>query len=316
MGSDRWIMVILMLVVSSWGLNIVMVKYMTQHLDPAIVTAIRIPIAGLALLVFAWGMYGFYKPDRKQWLLLLYIGVTSILIHQITLSFGVTMTSATNASLILGLNPLTTAILASLFVGERMTGRLIVGIALGFAGVTIAVTDLSPGGTSWMRLPGWGDTVMFVSMVGYVMGALLIKKLSATSIPTLVTTAYSTLIGGVLLNVIAIGHVGFGGYNVAGTPGMVWMVMLISALGATSLGSLGWNYAIKIIGAARTAMFINIMPFVSMVGAAVFLGEEIRLVHWLAFSVTSAGVMIAMRKPPAAGSPMISGRPSSSQSSK
>ena len=46
-----------------------------------------------------------------------------------------------------------------------------------------------------------------------------------------------------------------------------------------SLGTHGWNYGIKVLGAGRTAMFLNGMPFSNMFGGFIFLGENIRSIQ-------------------------------------
>lgn len=294
-ANNKLIYVILALVVASWGLNIVMVKYLTEMTPPFLVAAVRMPLAGLALLPFAVRKYGWYKPSARQWLLLALIGLTSIFIHQLFLASGVAMTTATNASLILGLNPLTTALLAALFIGEKMSFRLFLGILAGFSGVVMVV--LSSSREASFELSGWGDLIMVLSMLGYVIGGLLIKSISSTNIPTLVTTAYSTLIGGVMLNIGSFVQYGPAAYEQVHFTGMGWAVMLLSAWLASSLGTLGWNHGIKLLGANKTAMFINGMPFASMVGAVLFLGESVQWIHLLAFALTTAGIVIGTYHP-------------------
>ncbi|MFE5322698.1 DMT family transporter [Paenibacillus sp. NPDC056579] len=294
-ANNKWMYVILALVVASWGLNIVMVKYLTETTPPFLVAAVRMPLAGLALLPFALRKYGWYKPTPKQWLLLTLIGLTSIFFHQLFLASGVVTTTATNASLILGLNPLTTALLAALFIGEKMTFRLFAGILAGFSGVVMVV--LSSSGEASIEMSGWGDLIMVLSMLGYVVGGLLIKAISSTGIPTLVTTAYSTLIGGVMLNIGSFATYGPSAYSQVHFTAMGWVVMLLSAWLASSLGTLGWNHGIKLLGANKTAMFINGMPFASMVGAVLFLDEHVQWIHLLAFVLTTAGIVIGTYHP-------------------
>jgi drug/metabolite transporter (DMT)-like permease len=292
--SEKTIYFILALVVISWGLNIVMVKYLTQFISPMLVAAIRIPLAGIVLLPFAFKKYGFYKPNAKQWGLLFLIGLTSIFFHQLFLAYGVVTTTATNASLILGLNPLSTALLASIFIGEKFSMRLGVGILFGFSGVVLVVTSKSA--DSSVGLSGWGDFIMLLSMLAYVVGALFIKKLSATSMPTLVVTTYSTLIGGVMLNLGTVTFFGPSLYAQIHLPAMAWAVMFMSAWVASSLGTLGWNHGIKFLGANKTAMFLNGLPFASMVGGIIFLDEKIGWIHVVAFILTTVGIVIGTLK--------------------
>ncbi|WP_220446504.1 DMT family transporter [Paenibacillus piri] len=85
--SEKIIYIILALVVVSWGLNIVMVKYLTAFIPPMLVAAIRMPLAGIALLPFVFKKYGLYKPNAKEWLLLGLIGAMSIFFSPIV--FGI-----------------------------------------------------------------------------------------------------------------------------------------------------------------------------------------------------------------------------------
>ena len=62
---------------------------------------------------------------------------------------------------------------------------------------------------------------MLLSMLAYVVGALFIKKLSTTSMPTLVITTYSTLIGGVMLNLGTLTFFGPSSYAQIHLPGTV-----------------------------------------------------------------------------------------------
>jgi len=196
---EKTIYLILALVVISWGLNVVMVKYLTLHMSPMLVATIRMPLAGSLLLLFVWKKYGFYNPNKKQWGLLFFIGLSSICFHQLLLGYGLVTTTATNASLILALNPLTTALLASIFVGEKFTKYLGIGILFGLSGVVLVVVSKLP--NSSIGLSGLGDAIMFLAMLTHVIGGLLTKKLLETTIPTLVVTGYSTVIGGILLNI-------------------------------------------------------------------------------------------------------------------
>lgn len=288
-NTTKFIYVMLTLVVMFWGLNVVMVKYLAEMVPPFLLSAIRIPLAGIFFLPFVWRKYGLYRPNRKQWLLLAIIGTTSIFFHQIFLTYGLVTTTATNASLILGLNPLTTALLAALFAGEKMNLRLFFGILAGFSGVLIVLLSNSPGAS--IAVSGHGDLIMFLSMLTYVIGGLFIKKLAGT-MPILIITTYSTLIGGVMLNLGAFIQYGTTAHEYVHFTAMGWFVLLLSSWVATSLGSLGWNHAIKLIGANKTAMFINGMPFASMIGAVLFLSEQIQWIHALAFILTTVGIVI------------------------
>ena len=52
--GKKLIYLILVLVVLLWGLNVVMIKFLTQHMSPILVAAIRMPLAGIVLLFFVF----------------------------------------------------------------------------------------------------------------------------------------------------------------------------------------------------------------------------------------------------------------------
>jgi len=292
--GKKLIYLILISIVMLWGLNVVMIKFLSQLMNPILVASVRMLLAGSVLLLFVFKDYGLYNPNRKQWGLIFLIGFFSVCIHQLLLGYGVLVTTATNASLILALNPLTTALLASIFVNEKFTRNLGLGILLGFAGVLLVVLSKSPDGS--MEFSLIGDGIMFLAMLTYVIGGVLIKKLLETAIPTLVVTAYSTVIGGLLLNLgtmVSLGPSVYGQINFSATA---VFILLLSAWGSTALGTLGWNHGIKHLGANRTAVFLNGMPFASMVGGVIFLNEKIAGIHIIALMLTSLGIVIGSIK--------------------
>jgi drug/metabolite transporter (DMT)-like permease len=297
--SDKFIYLILISIIAVWGLNVVMVKFLVQFLDPLPMTAFRMLLAGIFFLPFIWRKYGWYKPSGSEWAFLAAIGLMSVFLHQMTLAYGIQSTSATNTSLILGLNPLVTTILAAIFVGEKLSFRLVAGVILGFSGVFLVVFGSSLG--TDVRISGIGDVLTFLAMLAYVIGALLVKKTSATSIPTMVITAYSTLIGAVMLFIASFAIFGPGVYGQAHFTASAWAVLLFSAWAATSLGALGFNFAIKTVGAGRTAIFINGLPFAGMVSGIIFYREKVGWLHLVAFLLTTSGILIASSKKSAVG---------------
>lgn len=289
-SNERWLYVMLAGVVMLWGLNVVMVKYLTTF-PPLYVAAIRMTIAGVILLPIVYRYRSHLRLGKVNWFLLAGVGASSIALHQMTLATGVQYTTAGNASLILGLNPLATALLAMLLLGEGMSWRKAAGIAIGFAGVLIVVISQHGG----IHMNGWGDAIMFFSMLMYVTGGLLIRKLALRGVPVLLITVLSQMFGVMFLWIAALAAQPASYYiNLEVSP-FQWLVILASAVLSTALGSVGWNYGIRQLGASRTAMFLNGMPLASLLFAALFLGERLQLVHVLALLMIVCGVTLGSR---------------------
>lgn len=293
MKQERFLFGMLAGVVILWGLNVVMVKYLATF-PPLFVAAIRMTVAGLCLAPLLFARAEKRTLRGTDWLLITGVGASSIALHQITLAAGVQLTTAGNASLILGLNPLATALLAALLLGEPLTRRKGLGICIGFGGVLTVVWSQH----STIQVNGWGDVIIFISMLMYVAGGLLIRKLSTRGVPILTVTACSQAIGVVFLWGAALTVEPLTFYTSLEITPFQWLVILASGGLSTALGSLGWNYGIRHLGASRTAVFLNGMPLASLAFAALFLGEQLRVVHLLALAMIVIGVYLGTRQVP------------------
>ncbi|NGQ97181.1 DMT family transporter [Brevibacillus sp. SYP-B805] len=287
LGKERRIIMILCAVVTVWGLNVVMVKYLS-FFPPVLLAAIRMTIGSLFLLPIILWKQGFVRVRRQDLLLIAGVALSMITLHQITLAWGLQYTSAGTGSLILGLNPLSTALLAMIFLGEEMTRRKVLGVLMGFGGVLIVVTS----GSGGVELNGWGDLIMFVSMLMYVIGGLLVRKLTTRGVPVLIVTGYSHALAALLLWFISVIIYPATTFAAIDTRPFTWLVIVASGGVSTGLGSIGWNYGIRQLGASRTAVFLNGMPLASLIFSAVLLGEELKWVHALAFALVVLGVFL------------------------
>lgn len=270
-----------------------MIKYLA-FFPPVLIAAIRMSAAAVTLLPIVMWKIRKVTITPKDWLYITAVGITSITLHQILIAWGIQHTTAGTASLILGLNPLATALLAIPVLGEPLTKRKALGIVLGFGGVLLVVMTNSQG----LSLNGWGDFLVFASMLLYVIGGLLIRKVTARGIPVLTVTAYSHVIASILLWATALIVYPADVFVRIDTRPFTWGVIATSAIFATGLGTLGWNYGIRQIGAGRTAIFLNGMPLTSLFFAAALLNEELRIYHAIALILIVFGVYLGSQKVP------------------
>lgn len=284
--ANRSVYLMLFFIVSLWGVNLVMIKYLVQFLSPFALAAVRIPLAALFLLPLAVMRHGWLNLSPKGWLLTGSIALFSIFLHQLTLSTGLLTTSGTHASLILGLNPLFTTILASYFTQEPFSWNKGLGVVLGLSGVLTIVTHSDNASIATLT----GDVIMLVSMLCYVVGSLFVKR-STQIVPTLVVTAYShTLAGFALLPVAYFSEPIW-------LIGDIWQIgpiacLFISGGICTGLGAYCWNIGINKVGASIASLFLNLIPLVGVFAFAVIFGEAIGWKQFAALGLVLAGVML------------------------
>lgn len=287
--NSRGIYAALTVAMLFWGLNVIAIKVLVATYPALTITAIRVTIAGLCVLLYTWWAEGFRRLNGKEWFYLSLAALTGIFGHHIFLAFGLKATSGSNGSLILSLNPLTTAVLAFLFLQERLSKLRIMGICLGFAGVLAIILKGAEGGLPTVHM---GDLIVFLAMLVQSFSFLFLRKIVGT-VSVNQVTSFTFLLGGTGLFLTAYGVERVSPISLLGTisPSM-WLVLLSSALLATALGGWIWNRGIQELGPGQTAVFINMTPFYGLVGSALFLGETIGVTHVVGFLLIVAGVLL------------------------
>lgn len=274
---------LLLMVSMLWGVNVVMIKYLTNYFPPLALAPIRIFLATCLLVPAVISKYGYEKPPLTVWLPLAGVAFFGIFLHHITLSWGVASTSGTHAALILGLNPLLTMLLASQLAAEPLTFSKGVAVILGFSGVVMVVAGKTQGAATLA-----GDIVMFASVMVAVFGYIFVKKSTAQLTP-LVVTAYThilatvgLLIFGFCVNTLWVYEGAFSIWPVS--------VLLFSSFINTALGAVWWNTGIQRIGASKASLFQNVIPVTGVFASALFLGEQLQWSHVTALFLVILGV--------------------------
>ncbi|WP_414631776.1 DMT family transporter [Aneurinibacillus sp. UBA3580] len=270
-----------------WGFNVTAVKVLVTNFMPVTMTAFRIFAAGVSVFIILFCFKKVRMLTKTEFRYIFFGGLLNVVAHHYFLSVGLTKTSASNGGLILGMGPLLTAILAALFLGNRFSVMRVIGILLGITGVSFIVLK----GNSGINGISMGDVNVFVSVFAQAISFILIRKASSTLDPRLMT-GYMLVIGSVFLFILGLFLEPGGIKSMAhGSIGM-WVIFFASAIIATAIGHMIYNQAIGNVGAAESAIFLNLSPFFSLVGAAIFLGERIVMEQILGFIFILFGVLL------------------------
>ncbi|MFG6120206.1 DMT family transporter [Thalassobacillus sp. B23F22_16] len=278
---------LLFFVMMIWGFNVIAIKVLVENFAPVTITAFRILLAGIVVMLILGIKKEFRKVTRPQLIYITIGALTGILGHHFFLSVGLTATNASNAGLILGLVPLMTALAAILFLGDRLTVLRMIGIVSGLIGVSFIVMNGEGSVGSISR----GDLYIFLAVVTQAVSFIAIKRATETMDARLMT-GWMQIAGAFFLFVVSAQLEPDGLATLTtGTP-LAWIVFLASAILATGLGHMVYNKAIHQIGAGETAIFINLTPFFSLTGSYLFLGERIMVEQLYGFLFIVTGVIL------------------------
>ncbi len=275
---------IVFFVMITWGINIVMLKVLIDYFPTSTMTAYRIMTAGIVTIGIVLLTRQMKKMNKKEWYYTLLGTVFGVVGHHTFLAHGISLTSASNAVLILALLPLTTFVFAVIFLGDKLTKLRILGIVLAFIGVIF----IQGGGGSWAV--DRGEFYVFIAMIMQAISFIYIKKATMT-IDSKQITALMLLVGSVGLLIVSFVLEPTGTTQMIGAPIYLYVIFFISAIIATALGHFLFNAAIQRIGAGQTAIFNNFVPFFGLVSSALFLGEQIFWYQTFGFLFIVMGVL-------------------------
>ncbi|MFD2044690.1 DMT family transporter [Ornithinibacillus salinisoli] len=277
----------LFLIMMVWGFNVSAVKVLVANIDPILLTAFRIFIAGISVLVISAFLKILRLPTKREIFIIMLISLFNVVLHHIFISVGLSKTSGVNAGLIAGTTPLFTMMLSIIFLGNRVTLFRISGFLLGFIGV--AITSIAgDGGLASISI---GDIYVLISIIAQAYSFILIGKLNPTFDPRLLT-GYMLVFGSIFIFIVSF----FEGSQITQlTKLWSWdlgLVFLISAVLATAVGHMLYNFAVKQVGPADSAIFINFITLSALLGSALFLGENILYQHIIGLVLIVIGVLI------------------------
>jgi drug/metabolite transporter (DMT)-like permease len=280
----------LLLVAVIWGANFVSMKYLHNTLTAAELVTIRLLIAcsifAPIVLLLAGGFPSIQRPDLPRVAILALTGIT---INTTAVAFGTRLIPAAVASLIVVGNPVFTALLARLIVGERLTPRKVAGIAIAFAGFMIVLLYggqearfsvanalgvlLTMGGpVAWAfytvlskPMQGRYDPVQFVGLI--------------TIAGTLPFVPVVVLNPGMLRLPLA-----FGLYD--------WMAMLTTAILALIVAYIIWFRSLSTLEPTQVAVYMYLVPVFGAGLSRLLLGERITIFLLIGGLTILTGVII------------------------
>ena len=162
-----------------WGLMSPVAKFVMVGgaVTPLDVTHLRITGA----MVLFWIASFFQKPERvapKDLLKLLGASLLAIVFNQGCFIFGVGLTSPVDASIITTSMPLLAMVLAAIYLKEPITGKKVLGIAVGATGALLLilgshqVSEAKAAGNHYI----WGDLLVLLAQFSYALYFVLFKN--------------------------------------------------------------------------------------------------------------------------------------------
>jgi drug/metabolite transporter (DMT)-like permease len=244
-----------------WGVSFLFGKWALEEMGPAHVTLLRFSLASAALLPYAL-LKGVW-PDWRDLPLFLLVGFLTVPATFLVQFWGLSLTGATVAALIVGCGPPMVAYFAHLFLGERL-GK-IGWTAVGASTIGVALAVARPGASNdWL-----GDALVLLSLLA-VVGWVLLGKRLGDGYPPVSATAWTLTFGTFALAPVALLWEGVPRFDLTL---LGWASVLVLGLGCSAATYALWNWGVARVATSRAAVFLNLEPLVGALLGVLILGE-------------------------------------------
>jgi len=250
-----------------WSSAFIAAKFGLTAAPPLAQLTIRFLFAGALMWVGMLLMGKKWPTDRRDVATGIVLGVLNNSAYLGLFFIAMQTITAGLAALIAALTPLATVFLAQPLLGERVTKRALMGVALGLAGAAIVLRDRLGTGVDDLT----GVVLGFVGMLCLTSGTILYRKRGSHSDPFVMVTI-QTIASGIVLIPFSVAMEDWGAIQWNTT---FFLVVAYLAIMLSVVALLIWFRMIRIAGASRASAFHFLNPGLGMLFAFLILGEPV-----------------------------------------
>jgi drug/metabolite transporter (DMT)-like permease len=268
-----------------WASAFVAIRHLGHDFTAGGLSLGRLVVGSIALGAVAVSR-GLPRPGRRDWVGLVVIGVLWFGVYNIALNQGEHHVDAGTSAMLIQISPVLIAVLATVFLGERFTLWLAVGLVLAFAGVVLIGVS-QPGGHHDVVGVLLCLLAAFVYSIALVVQKPLVSRLSALHVTWLACT------------VGAVACLPFAGQLVssagdASASDLGWVVYL--GLFPTAIAFTTYAFALQHMTASSLGITTYLVPPLTIVMGWAFLGETPPGMAYVGGALALVGVAVARRK--------------------
>jgi len=228
-------------------------------------------VAGLLPLLFT------HRPrfNRKEWLVLLGASFLGVPLQFLIQFYGLSLTTVSHASLMVGIMPVVLAIGAAIFAHERMDGigwLALAGSTGGAALIALGGRHATAGGPTIE-----GDLLVVVSLIIALFWILANKQLMERH-SAITVTVYGLTLGTAMLMVWV--PIQYGWPPIAHVSLKAWLALAASGVLCTATTTLLWNYGLTQVPASQAGVLLNMEPLMGSLLGVMVLGEHLGPSAW------------------------------------
>jgi drug/metabolite transporter (DMT)-like permease len=273
-----------------WGTGFYFGKIALSEMPVATMVLFRFAFASLGLVPFMFSDRPRFGGSKWGWVLA--AAVLGVPVQYLVQFKGLSLTTVSHASLMVGTLPMLLAIAAVLFSGERLHLGGWLALAVSTVGAAlIALSSKEASGTVHASIRG--DSLVVLSMFAAIAWILISKRLMREHSPVTVT-GFVYWLGTLLLVAVVV--------TTSGIPSLhysprVWVAVAEQGLLATASTTFLWNWGLKRVPASQAGIFVNLEPLVGAILGVSLLHEVLGRMALAGGALIIGGAVYFSHKP-------------------
>lgn len=254
-----------------WGINYQVVKTILRSVPEGQFLVIRFVSTVIILVFLLLAMRDNFTADRQDRLRIVVLGLLGVGVYNIFWTYGVHLTTASNAALLISTSPIFAGIYGVIRGEERLSAQKWAGIAFSFLGIFV-INYWAPGSRfSFGSQTFDGNLLVLSGAILFALYAIIAKPLLQRYSPMKLTTL--AMAWGLLI-LVPFGLLQPPAWTLAGiTPG-TWLGFGYVVVLGTVVAFAFWYQGIRETTPVKTVVFLYLTPIVSMASGWLWFGER------------------------------------------
>jgi drug/metabolite transporter (DMT)-like permease len=284
MGTTEWAMLLILSLL--WGGSYFFIGVAVKELPTLTIMMLRVGIAALTLN-FVIRVIGQSLPrDPKIWLAFFGMGLMNNVIPQSLIVWGQTQIPSGLASILNATTPLFGVLIAHFFTGdEKMTGRKLAGVVVGFAGVAIMI---GPSALSGLGTHVWAQVAVLLASAFYGISGVYGRRFKRMGVEPMMTATGQLTASTLMIAPLAllVDH----SWTLAMPSFDTWAAIGGLAILSTALAYLLFFRILATAGTTNLLLVTFLIPVSAVLLGFLFLGEHLETKHFIGMAGIALGL--------------------------
>lgn len=250
----------------------------------------RVGITALVLFAVQFYRKRVWLQNREDYLRLGVLSLFAVTFNQLLFIGGLSLTKASNTSLLAVTIPIFTLVVSAIVGSERLRAIKVFGIVLAAAGIIFLI---DPRNASFSSQTTLGDVMIILNSLSYGIFVATSKDIITRN------GAFRSMMWIFIFASIAcvpLGLFSLSNVDIASVTPMIWWLVLYTAVIATAGPYLLNAYALSKVNPSVVAVYIYLQPIIGFILAVVFLSEMFDFKLAIAAALVFAGVFLTTRR--------------------